>query len=218
MMGRVSFPKVLKKNNIGNGQNRVTTHPGRVRLFPWQGRMVYTIGIATGADNPWSFHMPIYEFYCPECHVIFNFFTLSVNTEKRPDCPRCSRPRIERQVSVFAISKGLSEGAGDDLSGLDESKMEQAMNMLAREAGSMNEDDPRQAAKLMRRLSEAAGMELGPGMQEAMRRMEAGEDPEQIEAELGDVLEGEEPLFGAGQKRISGKVRPPATDETIYDL
>jgi putative FmdB family regulatory protein len=162
--------------------------------------------------------MPIYEFYCPECHVIFNFFSLSVNTEKRPDCPRCSRPKIERQVSLFAISRGLAEDAGGDLSGLDESKMEQAMSMLAREAGALDEEDPRQAARLMRRLSEAAGMELGPGMQEAMRRMEAGEDPEQIEAELGDVLESEEPLFEAGQKRTVGKVRPPVTDETIYDL
>jgi putative FmdB family regulatory protein len=161
--------------------------------------------------------MPIYEFYCPDCHMIFNFLSPSVDTGKRPDCPRCARPRLERQVSVFAISKGRAEEAGDDLAGMDESKMEQAMSMLAREAGSLDEEDPRQAARLMRRLSEAMGMELGPGMQEAMRRMEAGEDPEQIEAELGDVLEGEEPLF-EGQRRRQGRNRPPATDETIYDL
>jgi putative FmdB family regulatory protein len=162
--------------------------------------------------------MPIYEFFCPDCNVIFNFFSTTVNTDKRPDCPRCTRPKIERQVSLFAISRGLAEDGGNDLSGLDESKMEQAMSMLAKEAESLDEEDPRQAAQLMRRLSEAAGIELGPGMQEAMRRMEAGEDPEQIEAELGDVLEGEEPLLEAGKKRKAGRQNPPATDETIYDL
>ena len=62
------------------------------------------------------------------------------------------------------------------------------MHMLAGEADKMNEDDPKQAANLMRKLSDMTGFELGEGMDEALRRMEKGEDHEQIEAELGDIL------------------------------
>ena len=49
--------------------------------------------------------MPIYEFYCKDCHTIFNFFSRTVNTEKQPACPKCARPELERKMSVFAISR-----------------------------------------------------------------------------------------------------------------
>jgi hypothetical protein len=58
----------------------------------------------------------------------------------------------------------------------------------------MNEEDPRQAADLMRKLSDMTGLELGAGMNEALRRMEKGEDPDQIEAEMGNILEEEDLL------------------------
>jgi hypothetical protein len=37
-------------------------------------------------------------------------------------------------------------------------------------------------------------------MDEALRRMEKGDDPEQVEAEMGDLLEDEEP-FSLRKKR-----------------
>jgi hypothetical protein len=92
--------------------------------------------------------------------------------------------------------------------------------MLAGEADKLNEDDPRQAAAMMRKLSDATGLELGAGMQEALRRMERGEDPDAIEAELGDLLENEDP-FQLPEKRGAGSAgrRPaPRRDETLYDL
>ncbi|MFP4048553.1 MAG: FmdB family zinc ribbon protein [Desulfovermiculus sp.] len=160
--------------------------------------------------------MPIYEFYCPDCHMIFNFFTPKVNTTTRPDCPRCQRVGLERMASVFSISRHRNEEDEDGLPDIDESRMEQAMQMMAREAEGVDEDDPRQAAQLMKRLCSATGLEMGPGMQEAMRRLEAGEDPDQVEADLGDVLENDE-LFTIARR--GGRMpRAPITDETIYDL
>lgn len=167
--------------------------------------------------------MPVYEFYCSDCHMIFNFLSRRIETEKRPDCPRCGRPELERQVSLFAISKGRKDDGGeDDLPDLDESRMEQAMMALAAEAEGMDEDDPRQAARLMRKLYDATGMELGGGMEEAIRRMEAGEDPDAIEEEMGDLLEGEDPFAGAGAKKglknLRKKYLRPKVDETLYEL
>ena len=100
----------------------------------------------------------------------------------------------------------------------DESKMEKAMNLLASEAEHMDEEDPRQAANLMRKLTDMTGLNLGPGMEEALNRMEAGEDPEAIEAEMGDLLEGEDPFSFQAKSGKIGKKRPPVIDETLYDL
>jgi hypothetical protein len=160
--------------------------------------------------------------------MVFNFFARRVNTTARPPCPRCGRPKLEREVSRFAVGRGARDpaaapGGEDDLPpGLDESKLEQVMEELGREAESLDEDDPRQAAQLMRKLHERTGMPLTAKMEEAMRRMEAGEDPDQIEQEMGDFLDEEEPLLGAESggvlRGLAQKLRAPAVDETLYDL
>lgn len=163
--------------------------------------------------------MPIYEFYCDQCNTIFNFFSKSINTSKKPKCPRCKSKTLSRQMSAFAVTgRAKEDGDMDDLP-FDESKMEQAMQMLAGEAEKIDEDDPRQAAGLMRKLTDMTGMELGSGMEEALSRMERGEDPEQIEAEMGDLLESEDPFQLTGKKGTkAAQRRPPRRDETLYDL
>jgi len=164
--------------------------------------------------------MPIYEFYCADCNMIYNFFSRVVNTTKTPKCPRCKVKNLQRQMSAFAIAGKAKESNDMDDLPFDESKMEQAMSMLAGEAEKINEDDPRQAANLMRKLSDLTGMKLGDGMQEALSRMEKGEDPDKIEAEMGDLLENEDP-FTLPEKKGTEKTvhRPsPTRDETLYDL
>ena len=164
--------------------------------------------------------MPIYEFYCEDCHTIFNFFSKSVNTTKKPKCPSCKTKTLSRQMSAFAFTGKAKEDSDMDDLPFDEGKMEKAMNMLAGEAENMNEEDPRQAANLMRKLTDMTGMELGSGMQEALKRMEAGEDPDAIEAEMGDLLEDEDPFLMPEKKgRAKGNKRAaPKRDETLYDL
>ncbi|BCR03434.1 cytochrome c [Desulfuromonas versatilis] len=162
--------------------------------------------------------MPVYEFYCGDCHTIFNFISSRVNTEKRPACPKCGLPELERQVSLFAIFKGRSEEPVEGMPDLDEAQMERAMMALAGEMGSLDEEDPRQMARFMRRFSEVTGMNLGEGMEEAMRRLEAGEDPEAIEEQLGDVFDAENPFGKEGIKGLRRKYAPPAHDDTLYRL
>lgn len=164
--------------------------------------------------------MPIYEFYCNSCNMIFNFFSKAVNTQKIPNCPKCKKIQLKRQMSVFAkISKGKGEAdTKEGMPPLDEAKMEKAMAMLASEAEKINEDDPRQAARLMKKLSDATGLNMGPGMEEALSRLERGEDPDKIEEEMGNLLEGEEPfLISSKAKRGLRKPRP-RVDETLYEL
>jgi putative FmdB family regulatory protein len=171
--------------------------------------------------------MPTYEFYCSDCHTVFSFLSRTPST-KRPGCPRCGRRRLERKVSAFAISRGRGEpaaAAAEDEGPLDDGRMERAMAEMAQEVEGLDEDDPRQMAGLMRKLFDRTGMPVGPGMEEAIRRMEAGEDPDRIEEELGDLLEGEmegepaSPEPGAGALRgLRRRLVPPRVDTTLYEL
>nr|HID59205.1 zinc ribbon domain-containing protein [Desulfobacterales bacterium] len=163
--------------------------------------------------------MPIYEFYCPDCNTIFNFFSKSVNTEKRPVCPRCKKRKLDRMMSVFSTVSGKEEKGESDIDfPLDEAQMEKAMNFLAHEAERIDEDDPRQAANLMRKFSDMTGIQLSDGMEEALSRLEAGEDPDMIEAEISDLLESED-SFTLNKKKRKGYHRAtPSTDDTLYEL
>lgn len=163
--------------------------------------------------------MPIYEFYCKRCNTIFNFFSNTVNVEKKPDCPNCKKAKLERRMSTFSTLKNKSRN--DDkmtMPGIDESRVEKAMSLLAMEADRIDENDPRQAADLMRKLSDMTGLSLGPGMEEALARLEAGEDPEQIEADMGDLLEGEDPFDLKKKAAKFLKNAPPRVDEKLYYL
>ncbi len=170
--------------------------------------------------------MPIHEFYCPDCHRIFNFLARRPGVTRRPACPRCARPALERKMSRFAIGKGLADPAESSADmdlppGLDEEKMERVMTEMAAEMDAVDDENPRQMAGLMRKLGERTGLRWGDAMEEAMRRMEAGEDPDAIEAEMGDLLEGDDISFDQAQadvRQVVRKLRPPQVDETLYEL
>jgi putative FmdB family regulatory protein len=165
--------------------------------------------------------MPIYEFYCKKCNTVYKFYSRTIDTSTIPKCPRCKRVKLERIFSSFAT---LSKRGGEDspdagMPDIDESKLERAMAMLEKETRGMDENDPTQAADLMRKLTDAAGISLGEGMEEALSRMEKGEDPDKIEEELGDLLGDESFSFDSKKKKRNTKSRArPNVDETLYEL
>jgi putative FmdB family regulatory protein len=173
--------------------------------------------------------MPIYEFYCRDCHTIYSFFARRVDTQTTPACPKVPRHKLRRQMSRFAISSGRSDESagqpGPDMD-LDDPKMEQAMMQMAGEMENVNEDDPRAMARMMRKLMETTGMNMGEGMEEAIRRMEAGEDPDKVEEELGDVLDADDPFANGPTANGDTKLRrmhrrlteAPNVDPEVYDM
>ncbi len=170
--------------------------------------------------------MPVYEFYCPDCHAIYNFFSRRPNTSTRPACPSCARRDLDRRLSLFAISKGRGEREDDTDGGLpdgvDEAAMMKAMAAMTDELEHLDEDDPKQAARVMRRLLDNAGLKLGDAMADMMARMEAGEDPDRLEAEYADALDTEDALTGlaagGGLRGLRRKLLPPRRDEQWYPL
>ena len=56
--------------------------------------------------------MPIYEYACPKCRVIFSFLSKRINPDRLPVCPKCGNKKMSKQVSRFAMTKGLAGARG----------------------------------------------------------------------------------------------------------
>lgn len=141
--------------------------------------------------------MPIYEFACPKCRVIFNFLSKRVEPDRLPVCPKCGNKKMVKQVSGFAMIRGASEPASSNPEGGDEQpmpdfddrKLMRAMSEMERDMAHLDENNPKHMAHMMRKMKDI----LPPGVMPkeidvAIRRLEAGEDPEKIEEDMGDVL------------------------------
>ena len=62
-------------------------------------------------------------------------------------------------------------------------------------------------------------MSLGDRMEEALSRLEAGDDPDQVEQEMGDLLDADDSFsFDAMKKKISKGPKPPKKDDRLYEL
>ncbi len=141
--------------------------------------------------------MPIYEFACPKCRKIFSFLSKRVNPDHSPTCPKCGNKKLSKQVSRFAMSKGLKEPAakpeGDaaepPMPDMDDPRIERAMQEMERDMEHLDENNPKHMAHMMRKMKDLMPAGTMPKeLDVAIKRLEAGEDPEKIEADMGDVL------------------------------
>lgn len=183
--------------------------------------------------------MPIYEFYCADCHTVYSFFSARVAPEARPACPRCGRPELPRRPSRFATlsARGGAEGAEEEESSgaiedrlfrqVDEERLEKAFEAMAAELGDLEaaeggaEPDPRRMSRALRRFTELTGLEAGPKMREMLDRLERGEDPERLEADFGTGEDGDDELaefFQLRRELAGARRRRPRVDETLYFL
>ncbi len=137
--------------------------------------------------------MPIYEYACPKCRVVFNFLSKRIKPDRLPVCPKCGNKKMSRQMSRFAMTRGLKEPeAGTEAGGMPDMadpRVERAMMELERDMEHMDENNPRHMASMMRKMKDL----MPPGsvpkeLDVAIKRLEAGEDPEKIEADMGDLL------------------------------
>jgi putative FmdB family regulatory protein len=171
--------------------------------------------------------MPIYEFACPKCRKIYSFLSKRVNPEHSPTCPKCGSKNLSKQMSRFAMVKGVAEPAsqGEGAEGeppmpdFDDPKVARVMNELERDMEHMDENNPKHMAHMMKKMKEVMPAGTMPKeMDEAIKRLEAGDDPEKIEEEMGDVLGGmfpedEEDAMGMGMGSGGGYSK----DAGLYD-
>jgi len=141
--------------------------------------------------------MPIYEYACPKCRVIFNFLSKRINPDRLPACPKCGNKKMSKQVSRFAMSRHLKEPAAKPetpdgqppMPEFDNPRVERAMMEMERDMEHLDENNPKHMAHMMRKMKDL----MPPGtmpkdLDVAIKRLEAGEDPEKIEADMGDLF------------------------------
>jgi putative FmdB family regulatory protein len=171
--------------------------------------------------------MPIYEYACPKCRVIFNFLSKRINPDHLPTCPKCGNKKMVKQLSRFAMTKGLKEpaagsapeeGGDDQMPNFDDPRVARAMTELERDMEHMDENNPRHMAHMMKKMKDLMPPGMAPKeLDVAIKRLEAGEDPEKIEADMGDVLGdfmgGEQGEGGAG----GGGMGAYSRDSGLYD-
>ena len=174
--------------------------------------------------------MPIYEYYSPETNKIYSFYARSSGDQDTvPRCPDDPAAAMQKVMSGFAVTGKAREGGEDGDESIDDPRLEAAMAEMEREMAGMDEEnpDPRQMGHLMRKMADLTGEKMPDIMEEMVGRLEAGEDPDKIEEEYGDLPELEE--FGAGlgedgdaeqggTKSILRRLRGPVRDAQLYEL
>ena len=164
--------------------------------------------------------MPIYEFYCPDNHTIYQFYAKTLaQGQTVPRCPDNPKFKLRKLVSAFAITKG---GAKDEAADqkpdaaaaadpAEDARMEAAMNAMEGEFANVDENDPKAMARMMRRMSELTGEKIDGEMEEVVRKLEEGADPDSLEEQLGGPEGGgdmDDP-YGEGMGGMGGEGMPP---------
>lgn len=166
--------------------------------------------------------MPIYEFYCPDNHTVYQFLARSLAHQGRiPRCPDDPAYTLQKQISRFAIvGKAREPTEGDPFAGLDDRQMEALMSEVEQDMAGLDEasPDPRQMGRVLRKMSDLMGGKAPPELREAVRRLEAGEDPEKLEAEFGALETGDGGLFHQVRSLLHGGARPPVRNPKLYEL
>lgn len=167
--------------------------------------------------------MPIYEFFCRENNTVYSFLAKSLAYQNSiPRCPANADFAMEKRITPFAFIGKAKDPSGDaGWDGVDDAKMEGLMAELEKDMAGFDDDnpDPRQMAHLMRKMSSMTGEELPGEMEEMVRRLEAGEDPEKLEEAFGDSIDE---LGGAegvgGLLRLRRRLMEPQRDPKWYDM
>lgn len=152
--------------------------------------------------------MPIYEYLCRDCNTVYQFYSRTASPKAAPSCPKATDHReLVRQMSGFAIgapaASSTRSSSADDPA--DMARMEGLMGKL----GAIDEQDPKAVGRLMREMAALSG-EADPRMEEAIRRLEGGEDLERIESLLdGNGDEDGGNFAGAASPRM---------DTSLYEM
>jgi putative FmdB family regulatory protein len=167
--------------------------------------------------------MPIYEFACPRCRRIYSFLSKRVNPSHSPSCPKCGRKNLTKEISRFAMLSGVAEPAAKPedaaeeppMPDLDDPRVERAMADMERDMEHLDENNPKHMAHMLRKMQDIMPAGAMPKeMEVAIKRLEAGEDPDKIEEDMGDVL-GD--LAGEPGGPGGGDAGAYAKDSGLYD-
>lgn len=170
--------------------------------------------------------MPIYEYYSPDNNRIYQFYAKTLAQGRTPPpCPDNPRFRMRKVLSAFSVggTAGKIEGDGEAPAGVpDDAKVEAAMGAMEREFAGVDENDPKAMGRMVRRMSEITGEKIGGDMEEMVRKLEEGADPDSLEEQLGGgPADGDagSPAGAQAARRVRRAARGgPTRDPKLYDF
>ncbi len=115
--------------------------------------------------------MPVYEFRCQNCrkYVALTFSYSDYDTaEKR--CIHCESDALTRLISRVAVAKS------------EEARMARVSDPSL--FADVNENDPKSIGRMMRRMNDEMGGELGAEYGQVVERLESGESTASIESDM----------------------------------
>lgn len=116
--------------------------------------------------------MPLYEYRCRGCRRRVTLLR-SYSDTSTPLCPECGSDALHRLISRVTLVRS------------DESRLESLADPSS--LAGLDENDPKSVARWMRKMSAEMGEDMGPEFDEMVDRLEAGENPEEIEESMGDL-------------------------------
>ncbi len=121
--------------------------------------------------------MPTYEYRCLDCKRKVSVFFRSYSTVNHAEarCPHCGGQHLTRLFSRVRVMRGSAMKSDGDF---DESML-----------NDVNENDPRSLGRMMRRMADETGEDMGSEFNEVIGRLEKGEDPESIEKSMPELGE-----------------------------
>lgn len=151
--------------------------------------------------------------------------------EEIPFCPDGKNYRMQKMISRFSFTGRAKEPSTDHSESMPDLNpaQERAIMQLASEMEGMSDEnpDPRALGRMMRKMIEITGQKAPSEMEEMLRRLESGEDPEKLEEEFGEALEDFDPIGGADDDaenaeaksaRLRRLQRPPERDPVLYEM
>jgi hypothetical protein len=178
--------------------------------------------------------MPIYEFFCPDNHRIYSFFARSLAYAGRsPRCPDNPKFRMERMISSFSFTgRAREEQPAGSLHEEDNPRFQASISEMEKEFSTMSDEnpDPRQVARMMRKMAVMTGEKMPEQMQEMIKRMEEGENLEKLDEEFGQMTDdyGAHPNDTGGPEeqsnlqklkaRLQATQKRPQRDPVLYEM
>jgi putative FmdB family regulatory protein len=121
--------------------------------------------------------MPTYDFRCLNCGKRFEkFFSYAEYGKEEVHCIHCDSTKVQRKIGRIRFAKS-EDSRLDDM----------ATDFSDPAALAGLEDDPKALGRLMRKMSNEMGEEMGPEFDEVVDRLEKGQRPEEIEEALPDL-------------------------------
>jgi putative FmdB family regulatory protein len=128
--------------------------------------------------------MPIYRYQCLSCKKRFEvFLSYTEYGTRQVSCPHCKSEQVQRRIERIRVAKS------------EESRMDALTDVSDLEG---LENDPRALGKMMRKMSNEMGEDVGPEFNEVVDRLESGQSPEDIEKAIPDLEGGAGDMGGMG--------------------